>query len=404
MPNKPSYEQIFYYSSLFFAFTFPLSHAAISFFTIWFLVLFLIHKQYKLFWNKIKNIPLIYPLGSLIAFVSISFLWSEDSHMAFDHIKSFGYWLIIPILAVYIKRHWISDIITAFLLGMVASEILAYGMYFELWRINERGAEYPVPFMSHIHYSVYLALTSVILLSRLLSDRYEWRSKIPMLLFFITSTGNLLISTGRTGQLAFFVALGVALILHYRLSLKSVVLFVGINAVLFVGAYQTIGNFQKRIDHAMSDIKKVTEGNFGSSWGIRAGFWIITYDIFKEHPLLGVGAGDFEKAATDVLAKYDHHFSPDVIAFLSSNHFHNQYLMIIVQYGLVGLSLLIWLMIQLFRLKIDNPELKEFSVLSLTVYFVGCIAEPLWILQFPLILFIFIVSVSIAASINQKQI
>jgi hypothetical protein len=72
--------------------------------------------------------------------------------------------------------------------------------------------------------------------------------------------------------------------------------------------------------------------------------------------------------------------------------------MILVQTGLIGFGLMIWLFIELFKLKIDNPQLNEFKILGLTTFIVASISEPLWILQFPIILFIFITSVSIAAS------
>lgn len=221
-----------------------------------------------------------------------------------------------------------------------------------------------------------------------------------MLIFFITSTGNLMISTGRTGQLALLVAMIVAVIIHYRLTLKSLVIVSLLSSTLFVGAYSTIDLFQKRFDQAVSDVHEFKQGNFNTSWGLRAAFWIVTYDILHEHPLWGAGLGDYRLAAREALAANDHGFTKETIGWCSDTHFHNQYLMILAQTGLVGLALMIWMLIELFRLKISDPELKEFSALGLTVFVVACIAEPLWILQFPIILFVFIAGVSLASSAN----
>lgn len=390
--------QIIYFSSLLFAFTLPLSRAAVSFFIVWFVVLFLIRNDWRGAWEQIRTNRVFHAMGAFIALLAFSILWSEDKADALNQIRLYSYWIIVPVLAVTLRREWLPNIITAFLGGMFVSEILAYGIYFEWWTFNDRTPDYPSPFMSHIHYSVFLAVTAIILLSRLLSERYTWRSKLPMMVFFLTSTGNLMLSTGRTGQLAFVVAMAVAVVIHYRLTIKSFVLFTVLSTTLFIGAYTTIDLFQKRVDKAVVDIQKFQEGNFDSSWGLRAAFWIVTYDIVREHPLMGAGIGDYKPAAAEVLAKYDHGFSRSTIEWCSTSHFHNQYLMILAQVGLAGFALMLWLLTELFRLRIDDPELREFSVLGLTVFAVACIAEPLWILQFPIILFVLIAGVSLAAS------
>jgi len=398
-----SFNKIFYYSSLAFAFALPLSRAAVSFFVLWFIALFIARRDYVKAWQWIKTSRALLAMGTFIAFMFASVLWSSQTDEALNQIRLYSYWIIIPILAVSLKKEWLPYIITAFIGGMFVSEIIAYGMYFELWTFRGHGSDYPSPFMFHIHYSIYLATTAIILLSRILSDRYTWRTKIPMLLFFLTSTGNLMISTGRTGQLAFLVAMAVTVIIHYRLTIKSFLIFMALSSFLFVGAYNTIDLFQKRFDQGLSDIRQFQEGNFDTSWGLRAAFWIVTYDIIREHPLIGAGVGDYKLAATEVLAKDNHSFSPETIAWCQSNNSHNQYLMILVQVGLIGFTLMIWMLIELFRLKIKDPELKEFSVLGLTVFIVSALSESLWTLQFPIILFILIVSISVSASLSPKK-
>lgn len=393
-----NFERIFYYSVLLFAFFIPLSRAGISFFIVWFIFLFLLQKQYHHTWEQIKNNHVFWAMGTFLGFLAISLLWTENISDGLNQIRLYGYWIIIPILAVNLKREWLQSIITAFLLGMFLSEIIAYGIYFEWWTFKDRTPEYPAPFMSHIHYSIFLAMTSIILLSRLLSKQYTWHSKLPMLIFFLTATGNLMISTGRTGQLAFFVAMAIAIIIHYRLSLKSLVLFLALSAVLAIGGYSSISLFKKRIDHGINDIQQLQEGNFNTSWGLRAAFWVITYDAIQEHPFVGSGIGDYRLAARETFVCNTHHFNQKVINWCSDTHFHNQYLMILVQTGLIGFGLMLWLLIELFRLKINEPEFNTFKILGLTIFTVGCIAEPLWILQFPIILFIFIISLSIVAS------
>ncbi|MDP3464191.1 MAG: O-antigen ligase family protein, partial [Sulfuricurvum sp.] len=322
-------DRTFYYSALLFAFTLPLSRAAVSFFILWFVVLFLARKDFRTSWDMIKTSRALKAMGAFIAVMFASLLWSNDTHEALNQIRLYSYWIIIPILAVTLKKEWLPNIITAFLAGMFVSEIVAYGIYFEWWTYKKSTPEYPSPFMFHIHYSIFLATTSILLLSRLLSNRYMWQSKLPMFLFFLTSTGNLMLSTGRTGQLALLVAMGVAVIIHYRLTLKSFFIFVTLSTMLFVGAYTTLDLFQKRFDMAISDIRQFQEGNFDTSWGLRVAFWVVTYDIVREHPLIGIGIGDYKKAAAETLARNNHNFTPETIQWCSTSHYHNQYLMIL---------------------------------------------------------------------------
>lgn len=395
--------RIFYYSTLIFAASLSLSHAAISFFTIWFVILFILQRQYNTTWKIIKNNSTLKIMMLFVGYIFLSLIWSSNTHEALNQIRLYSYWIIIPILAVSLKKEWLPNIITAFLAGMFVSEIISYGIFFEFWTINGRTPSYPAPFMTHIHYSIFLATTSVLLFSRILSNRYTLYSKIPIALFLITSTGNLLFSTGRIGQVALLVAFAVAIVIHYRFTFRPLFIFMTVSALLISVAYTSIDLFKQRADLAISDIQNLKNGHFETSWGERVAFWIIANDIIREHPFIGVGSGDYKLATINTLSKNNHGFEKNVINFCSSYDFHNQYLMLLVQGGIIGLALMIWLLIQLFQLKIEDPDLKEFSVLALTVFSVGCIAESLWILQFPIILFVFIVSVSLSASIQTNQ-
>lgn len=399
----PDINQIFYYSALLFAFTISLSHAAVSFFVLWFVFLFLIRKDFVTSWKIIKETRVFQVMGLFISFIFLSILWSSDIHEALNQMRLYSYWILIPILAVSLKKEWLYSIITAFLLGMFLSEVIAYGIYFDLW--NQYGFTFtePSPFMTHIHYSIFLATTTIILLNRLLSKHYSNKEKLPMLLFFMTTTINLFISNGRTGQVAFLVAIAVAVIIHNRFTIKSLLMFSLISSFLFIGSYFALPTFQQRTKAMFSDIEMLNNGQYNTSVGQRSGFWIVTYDILKESPLFGVGIGDYKHAAKKVLTKNTHGLCPDAVKFCSTSHYHNQHLMILAQSGLIGFALMIWLYITIYQIAIKDKELKEVSVLTLTVFIVSAFSEPLWMLQFPIILFIFIVSVSLIAAKQENE-
>ncbi len=397
-----SYEKSYLYMAILFAFVLPISRAAVSLFIVLFPLIWLIEGNFRHKFEQIKSSKLLIFIALFIFFQLLSILWSTDTSQALKAGRMYTYWLTIFVLATSIKKEWINKITSSFLYGMVISEIFAYLIFFEIYAYKGKPASYPSPFMMHIDYSVFLAFTSILLLNRIFSKRYLIQQKIIMFLFFITVTVNLFISNGRTGQLAFLVALLVSVIIHFRLSLKSMFIFILVSSTLFIGAYKTLPLFEKRIDSAKSDIQKFSEGNYNSSWGLRAAFWVISYDIVKENPLIGVGIGDYKLAAQEALAVDDHSFSERVIEWCSKSHFHNQYLMIIVQSGMIGFTLFILIFIYLFRLKIDDPEMKELSILFATIYLVAFIAEPLLVKQFPTVLFVLMMGLSIVASKTDK--
>lgn len=390
--------QLFYYSALAFAFTLSISRAAVSFFLLWFIFLFLVRNDYKNTWMTLKTNPTLQAMGLFLTFIIVSLFWSSETHEALNQIRLYSYWILIPILAVSLKKEWLSNIITAFLLGMFVNEILTYGIFFDLWQINGHTHTDPNPFMNHIHYSILLATTAIILLNRLLSIRYTIREKLPIFIFFMTTTANLFISGGRTGQVAFLISIALAVIIHYRMTIKSFILFFMVSSILFVGAYTLLPTYKQRIEQATSDLKMQQNGIYNTSVGLRNGFWMIAFDALQDNPFMGAGIGDYKLATKEVLSKDDHNFDNPAIEFFLVSDYHNQYLMVLVQLGFIGFGLMVWMMARLYRLTIEDKELKELSILSLTVFFISAFSESLWISQFPIILFVLIVSISLAGS------
>lgn len=288
--------------------------------------------------------------------------------------------------------------LSSFLLGMFVSEILAYGIFFDFWVINGRGHDYPTPFMTHIHYSIFLAFTSLLLLHKVLDTTSSLLAKVPYLFFFFITTTNLMFSTGRAGQLAFFCSLAILIFLKLRVSVKSVIISLLSIMIIFLTAYSSLDLFKKRVHAAISDIEYISNQNYQNSFGLRVVYWIIASDVLKEKPIFGEGLGDYMLAAKKAVATQKFGLDENGVEFLTKHHYHNQYLMVAVQGGLIGLLLMFLLFFHLFRLDIGQRELKEISILGLSVILVGFIAEPLWILQFPLTLFLFITSFSIVAS------
>ncbi len=400
--DRINFERFYLYATLFFAFTLPLSRTAVSFFILALPIVFILEGNFKSKFERIWNNKPLQAILLFLGFNLLSMLWTENYSDAQNVVRLYGYWLVIFTLALSIHKNDIQKIITFFLYGMLLSELIAYGVFFELWSFKHATINNPSPFMFWIDYSVFTAFTSILLLSRLFSNNYLKKEKILMFLFFLSTTGNLFLGLGRTGQVALIVAIIVMIILYLKINFKSILIALALILSIYSAGFIVSDTFKTRVNSAVLDIENIKNNNYDSSWGIRVVYWMITYDILKENPLFGVGIGDYEQTIKVFLEKRSYPISEITQNFISKNHAHNQFLMVTIQTGLIGLLLMLNVIYQLYTMKINDDALKKLSLLFLTVYFVSSMAEPLWLKQFTLALFVLFIGIFIAA--NQTKI
>ncbi len=402
--EKINFEKIFYGLSILLAFVAPVSWKAYRLLLILVITTKIIQFDYKSFLSQIRNSKFLIVLLSFLFYQFITFLWTETAyHDSHEFIRGYFLWFAIPILALSIKILQIRHIITSYLFAMAISVFIAYGMYFGFWTINGHGADYPSPFMNYISYSIFMAFTAIILLNRIYSHLYTNKEKLIMAIFFVTVTGNLFISQGRLGQLAFAFAILIANILHFKLRLKTFLISIFAIGSIFFAAYHISPMFQKRVHMTSNDIKKIKDGNLNSSWGIRIAYIMMGADIIKEHPIFGVGIEDTKAVALEYIKENPRHFPDGVINFMKrSHHFHNQYLMTTLQGGIIGLILFIIMFYYLLTLPIADQELKRLSILFISIFLVAFISDPFMMYDETRALFILFVSLFSAASIPDK--
>lgn len=373
-----------------FAFSLPLSKAGIVLFSCLLVLFWVFEGNYR---NKLKEIRTNLVLLSLAVFILfnyISILWSENLIYALDNIRMYLYFLPIFVIATKIKKNEVKSIINSFLSAMFLSEIIAYGVFFELWTFKHATVQNPSPFMFWIDYSVFMAFTSLILLNRVLSKSYSIKEKIFYLFFFITVTGNLFLAIGRTGQVALFGSIFILAILHYKTTFKSILIAISIISILIFSAYNLSDSFKNRLQAAQHDIEKLSNNNLNSSWGIRVAYWISTYDTAKNSFLLGVGIGDTQDETAKTIREQNYSFlNNESIVFMTNpkHHPHNQYLQIILQSGIIGLFLYIFFFYKLLSMKISNTEIKQLSILFSSVFLISCFANTLFYKHFTINLF-----------------
>jgi O-antigen ligase len=320
-----------------------------------------------------------------LSFVLLSTLWSDASFkdMAI-YIKKFWYFLPMLIIYKYIKKEYIIYALSSFLLGMFVSEVLSYGVYFSLWKIRFATPLNPSIFLHHIQYSIFLSLTAIILLFRGLKESGEMR-KIIYFTFFTTVTLNLFINVGRTGYVTFIAATFMSLFIIYKFKLRVMLLsFIGILAMVFL-VYTISPNFKTRINQGVSDIKLLKQTDYDTSIGARVALWMAAKQIFINNPILGVGVANHLKKK-DEFAKSNSKFE-----FLTKiSHFHNSFLEVLTQFGIIGLIIFIYILYLISTIPIKDTNIRILKISMLTIFILGSFSDRLFHLNSTMSLFAFI--------------
>lgn len=402
--NKINFDALYLYTTMAFALLLPLVKGVVSLFTILLSVIWVVEGDYKRKFYALISNKLFLSFLAFLAFSLLSILWTSNLKTGVNVLEKNLFWMIIFVLGTSLKKEHTQPIVTAFLFGMFVSVIIAYGVFFEFWTFKEATPRNPTPIMNHIDYGVYLAFAALVLLNRIVSNYYSNKEKISFTILFLIVAGNLFLITGRTGQVALAVGIVVMSIIHFRLSFKSIALSMFLICVIFILAYNLSNSFKERANAAYNNIQSISNLDFDSSLGLRAAYWITTFNIVKENPIIGVGLGDYiDDTKKEIESNAYQYFNDNVKKFLSEHNPHNQYLLVALQMGIIGLLLLFYLFYRILKQDIDDPEIKELSLLFISIVLIASLVESLLLKLFPLSLFVLFMGLFSRYSIHESR-
>ena len=394
------YHKLYYHLILLLAFALPLSRAVISIDVALLILVWIAEGNFKDKFKTIKNSKPLIILAIFIFLYFISILWTDNIKDAIRPLRLMLYYFVIFIVATSFNPKYTYKVISAFLAGMFISEIIAYGVFFELWHFKYATPQDPSPFMLHLEYSIFLAFASITLLNRLISKKYPIKEKILYALFFTTVTGNLFLTMGRTGQVAFILSIFILVAMHYRLNLKSILISILLVTSITTVAYNQSDTFKSRLETSFNNLNRLLNNDLNSSLGMRASFFICVPRIIEDDPMFGVGIGDFHKELKKEISKDRYSYLSDhVREFVAKAKPHCQYLMVLLQLSIVGLALFLLFIFYYYRasiLNIKDAEIKELSILFMTIFTVSFCTDAFLMSQFSLALFVLFVGIFMA--------
>ena len=221
-----------------------------------------------------------------------------------------------------------KNALNAFLIVSLGILFISYGKFLGLLPFHDEGMGYVVT-RNRIAHGIFMAFAAFLMLHRMAKHQgvYRW---VWLCLSLLAVANVVFLVNGRTGQVILLALL--ALCIWQQLGTKSIKYFV-IAGILGGVLLSNISMFKEsRLSEVGSELKDPT-----SSSGLRMGFYKNSLEIVKKHPLLGVGTGAFK-------AEY-HRQIGNIEGLQATSNPHNQYLLIAVETGLLGLVIFLWFLL-----------------------------------------------------------
>lgn len=360
------------------------------------LLLFLLEGKYKEKFSEIKSNPFTY---AIIAFVLLHFLgllWTEDFDGAKNVLKREWKLLFTLLFMMVVKKEDIWYYIKMFVIGMSFSELVSYAIWFEIIPpFMHASIENPTPFMLHLSYNVYLALSIYLLLFFIIFDKtIEKKQKAILFIFLVTMSINMFITGGRAGQVAFFVVLLILMFSLVKENIRVALLIFSGAIFAFTLAYHASPLFFERVNLVFQNIIDFKQDH-NTSVGTRMALAINTLEVIKNHPFIGVGTGDLliEYAKVNETSQYK-----TVVM-----HPHNMYLLILAQFGISGIIVFLYLFYTKMRIALTiKDQLRNFRFAFVIMFLVIMFSNSYLYTHHTMVLYMFFASFLFKYNIEQS--
>lgn len=306
---------------------------------------------------------------AFIAIHLLSLLWSEQAINGAQTISRMIRYIFLPMIiyASVVKESSVKYIVSAFILGMFINEIISYLIYFDLYDTEySKNNLWPVGFINHIPYSVLVAFTAVLILfqAKHMDNGYV---RAVYVAFFMTMTANLVISSGRTGYVAYFGSLIILLFSYYTLTIKNFLQVLIFPIAVFALAYSLDAGVQARVKASVNAVEQIrTAENYDTSAGARIAMYSVAQDILDQPEnsmIYGAGTGGITVSLNESIKRTG-------ILIYRYDHLHNSYLTSYVHTGLIGLFLHLLLYYFFWRTPVKSEEalfIKQLLLLIIVI-------------------------------------
>lgn len=304
-----------------------------------------------LWWHGIKQLLYGYRLFfvallAYLALVSIGLLWSLDVEWGRHVLARHWFWLLIPVvLSALATGRNRSAFLAATSIGLAANLLyclMQANGFIESPTVQGSTMDNATGHIGHtsfgVIYGIWIAWLVHVGIIR--SGRLRWGCWLLALwgLAMVFSTEGI---SGYIVTIALLFILAAKWMAHLQ---ARQLIFYSILVVLLVSLFIGIGPGKERISGLMKALEQHeriesnrTQAMAQLSTEARLSWWRMSIEIWKGHPFIGVGTGGYPKAAADWGLHADINDRNRIFHDHFLAHPHNQYLLNMVRWGLVGL-------------------------------------------------------------------
>lgn len=280
------------------------------------------------------------PAVALLSINLLGMLWTEDATRGLEILSKLN-WIFFAVAGATLpwKRSYFRMAVRLFLAGLFLNGIIGVLQWLRLypWRPADPIVG-PVGYAGHIFLSMALA-NALLWIAYDLKQRQKNENVLPLaanialvLLFFFQMS----ITGGRAGQVAFVLLLPPALWMLYPGRWRKWAVALCALAVIGLSVSPMV---QRRVMTGINNLEQYRKGDVDTSLGLRLVFWQGALKMAMEHPLAGVGTGDYK---TEMARLQHFHAIPQTPSYPAIDHPHNSYLAYLADLGLPGLLILLW--------------------------------------------------------------
>lgn len=291
---------------------------------------------------------------------------------------------ILLLMPLFVNPKWQRAGINAFLMAMLVTVCMSFFKLLGWTHIGNGGLG--TIFTNHINAGFMMAFAAFITAHRCF-EKTPWRWWY-IALFILFTFHVFFMNEGRTGYLVLAVLL--PLFLWQKFNSKGLYIAIVSLPLLLGSLFLFSPHFKQRINMIFHDMHHYQQRQLeNNSIGLRLDFFKHSWILVREHPVIGTGVGSFK-------SEYQNNFPPDP-GFAGMNNPQNEYFMMAVQLGFLGLAVFLWLFYQMWRRSFYLAhELKYLAQGLVVAFMIGCCCDSFLFLAIPGYCFIYFTSLFFA--------
>ena len=327
--------------------------------------------------NTLRNSKIFWVLISLFLLHLLGLLYTSNFTYALKDLKIKLPIFFLPIVFITSPSLSVKEfrsILKVLLITALLSSI--YGMYYYLryFQVTFFELREMSQFISHIRLS--LLNTIAAFAAFYLLAKNNWRKFSYTNLCYLMAGIWLFIFNGimgaRMGLVVFFILLllgSIFLVIRHKKIWLAAVLLISMIALPIL-SYLTLPSIKMRTHEVVYELQsyQLNQDPNGKSIAQRFVYWNIAWDIFKTAPLIGIGTGD----VADVFNSY-YLAHPNLLQQQYQHRAHNQWLTILLTFGILGL--LLFMLVVFYPLFYKRKYLDYFYIVFFIAFSLSMLTE-----------------------------